>query len=93
MNPLYAAVAERANHRCEYCQAPEVVFSFPFEVEHSVPLARQGPHDKTNLALAYRSCNLRKGLRISGTTSGGRVLSKYPPHYPTTLPSGKPLRV
>jgi len=71
MNPFYAAVAERANHRCEYCQAPEVVFNFPFEVEHIVPLARQGANDATNLALACRSCNLRKGWRVSGTTSGG----------------------
>ncbi|MHC5824909.1 MAG: hypothetical protein ACYT04_55965 [Nostoc sp.] len=37
MNRYYTAIAGRANHRCEYCQA-----------------------------LACRSCNLRKGTRISG---------------------------
>lgn len=42
MNPYYTAIAQRANHRCEYCKAPEVVFNFPFEVEHIVPLSRQG---------------------------------------------------
>ena len=36
MNPRYSAVAERAGHRCEYCGAPEVVFNFPFEVEHII---------------------------------------------------------
>ncbi len=36
MNPYYGMIAQRANHRCEYCQAPEVVFNFPFEVEHLV---------------------------------------------------------
>ncbi len=66
MNPNYVAVAERANHRCEYCQAPELVFNFPFEIEHIQPLSRQGSHELDNLALACRSCNLRKGNRVSG---------------------------
>jgi hypothetical protein len=67
MNPFYTTISERANHRCEYCQAPEVVFNFPFEVEHILPLFRQGTNDEENLALACRSCNLRKGNRTSGT--------------------------
>jgi hypothetical protein len=62
-------VAQRANHRCEYCKAPEVVFNFPFEVEHIIPLSRQGANNEGNLALACRSCNLRKGIRISGIAS------------------------
>jgi HNH endonuclease len=66
MNPFYTLVAARANHRCEYCQAPELVFNFPFEVEHIIPLSRQGTNDEMNLALACRSCNLRKGTRTSG---------------------------
>ncbi|MFO0049752.1 MAG: HNH endonuclease [Pseudanabaena sp.] len=66
MNPYYSAIAERANHRCEYCHAPELVFNFPFEVEHITPLSQQGTNDELNLALACRSCNLRKGIRISG---------------------------
>lgn len=41
MNPYYGAIAERANHRCEYCHAPELVFNFPFEVEHIIPICRQ----------------------------------------------------
>jgi 5-methylcytosine-specific restriction endonuclease McrA len=65
MNPFYAAAAQRANHRCEYCHAPELVFNFPFEVEHVIPLARKGANDETNLALACCSCNLRKGTRVS----------------------------
>ncbi len=66
MNPYYTIIAARANHRCEYCQAPELVFNFPFEVEHIIPLSRQGANDEMNLALACRSCNLRKGTRTSG---------------------------
>jgi hypothetical protein len=63
MNPLYLLVAERANHACEYCHAPELVFNFPFEVEHIVPLCRGGLSEVGNLALSYRSCNLHKGTQ------------------------------
>jgi HNH endonuclease len=66
VNPHYTTVADRANHCCEYCRAPEVVFNFPFEVEHIIPLCKQGTDSEANLALACRSCNLRKGTRVSG---------------------------
>jgi HNH endonuclease len=69
MNPNYTLVADRANHRCEYCHAPELVFNFPFEVEHIIPLCREGADSEENLALACRSCNLRKGNRVSGIDS------------------------
>ncbi|MBI4491199.1 MAG: HNH endonuclease [Chloroflexi bacterium] len=59
---LYAEVARRARHRCEYCRAPEAVFNLEFEVEHVVPQARGGTGQLDNLALACRSCNLRKGV-------------------------------
>jgi hypothetical protein len=61
MNPVYPLVARRADHRCEYCGAPEAVFNFPFEVEHVVPRGRGGGDDESNLALACRSCNVFKG--------------------------------
>ncbi|WP_414579379.1 HNH endonuclease [Anabaena sp. CCY 9402-a] len=66
MNPYYSLVADQANHRCEYCHAPELIFNLAFEVEHIIPLSRQGTDADSNLALACRSCNLRKGTRISG---------------------------
>jgi len=58
VNPQYPAVAERAAYRCEYCHAPEIVFNFPFEVEHVLPQAHGGSDDLDNLALACRACNL-----------------------------------
>lgn len=64
MNPRYSATAKRASHRCEYCGAPEAVFNFPFEVEHIEPLGRGGTDDESNLALACRSCNVRKGNAV-----------------------------
>jgi hypothetical protein len=60
MNPHYLLVARRAGYHCEYCHAPEVIFNFPFEVEHIVPVSQGGQDDETNLALSCRSCNLRK---------------------------------
>jgi len=64
MNPRYTLVAARARHRCEYCRAPEVIFNFPFEVEHVVPRSRGGEDDEANLALACRSCNIFKAGHV-----------------------------
>jgi hypothetical protein len=72
VNPLYAAVALRAGHRCEYCRAPEAVFNIAFEVEHVLPVARSGGDGGGNLALSCRSCNLRKGAHVTGVDPLGR---------------------
>lgn len=66
MNPHYPLVAERAGHRCEYCHAPEAVFNMPFEVEHIIPLAKDGLDEASNWALACRSCNLNKSNHTDG---------------------------
>lgn len=60
MNPQYSVVAERAVYHCEYCHAPEILFNFPFEVDHILPQSRGGSDDPDNLALACRACNLFK---------------------------------
>jgi hypothetical protein len=65
VNPRYPDVARRAGHRCEYCRAPEVVFNFPFEVEHVTPTSEGGTDEVTNLALACRACNVRKSNVIT----------------------------
>jgi len=80
MNPRYAQVALRAEHRCEYCHAPEAVFNFPFEVEHITPVALGGLDGVSNLALACRSCNLRKAAYRSGLdpVSRAEVLLFHP---------------
>ena len=77
MNPFYTLVADRATHRCEYCHAPELVFNFPFEVEHIVPTSQGGTDAEFNLALACRSCNLRKGIRVSGSDPESNTVVRF----------------
>ncbi len=66
MNPRYEQVALRAGHRCEYCHAPEAIFNFPFEVEHIIPVSRDGVDVASNWALSCRSCNLHKSIHLHG---------------------------
>jgi len=66
MNPVYPEVSHRAAHRCEYCHAPEVIFNFPFEVEHVIPICHNGTDELSNLALACRSCNIHKASHLTG---------------------------
>jgi hypothetical protein len=74
------AVAARAGHRCEYCRAPEAIFNLPFEVEHIVPIARDGPDDESNLALACRACNLFKADQEAGREEQtGEVIRLFHP--------------
>ena len=65
MNVRYSFVAQRAGHRCEYCQAPESIFNFPFEVEHIIPIGRHSGEEDSKLALACRSCNLFKADHLT----------------------------
>jgi hypothetical protein len=65
VNRRYPLTASRAHHRCEYCRAPEAAFNFPFEVEHVVPHFKKGPDVESNWALACRSCNLRKDIKVT----------------------------
>jgi hypothetical protein len=67
MTPHYAQVALLAEHRCEYCHAPQAVFNLPLEVEHIVPVSRGGDDTAANWALACRACNLYKATHVSGS--------------------------
>lgn len=96
MNPRHALVAVRAGHRCEYCHAPEVIFNFPFEVEHIVPPGRAGSDTEQNWALACRSCNLHKSDGLEGTDpdtgATARLLhprhDKWDEHFAVEIESG-----
>lgn len=52
---------EKWQHHCAYCGAQEV----PLEVEHIVPRSRGGSNRVSNLTLACRPCNVRKGKQTA----------------------------
>src|SRR5687767_10339452 len=97
MNPHYPLVAQRAAHRCEYCQAPEAVFNFPFEVEHVTPPGRRGQDIESNWALSCRSCNLYKSMHIDGVDPDSEIPARlfdprrdvWTNHFRVTLENGR----
>jgi hypothetical protein len=66
VNRKYLVVARRAQHRCEYCRAPEAAFNFQFEIEHIQPSSDGGSSEDSNLALGCRSCNQFKSDSTTG---------------------------
>jgi 5-methylcytosine-specific restriction endonuclease McrA len=52
---------EKFNRRCVYCKVNNV----PLEIEHIVPLSRGGSHRISNLTLACRPCNQKKGNKTA----------------------------
>jgi hypothetical protein len=71
MNRYYDRVARRAENRCEYCRAPEIVFNMRFEVDHIIPRSRGGANTLENLALSCPICNVLKSDHESGTEGAG----------------------
>lgn len=62
---LRQLVAERANHRCEYCRLPARFSFFEFHIDHIISLKHGGPTTEANLAFACQICNLNKGTDIA----------------------------
>ena len=62
---LRSQIEQRAESRCEYCQAPQQVCGYRFHLEHIVPLAENGSDTLDNRALACASCNLAKANKIA----------------------------
>jgi 5-methylcytosine-specific restriction endonuclease McrA len=58
-----AAIRERDLGMCGICG--EFVAVEDQSLDHVVPLARGGTHEPTNVQLAHRRCNSRKGARVA----------------------------
>ncbi|MCB0534097.1 MAG: HNH endonuclease [Lewinellaceae bacterium] len=67
---LRAAVAIRADYRCEYCRMPEFAALIKFHVEHIISIKHGGKSTLDNLAYACPICNSNKGTDV------GTVLEK-----------------
>jgi 5-methylcytosine-specific restriction endonuclease McrA len=75
-----AALARRAQYRCEYCGYPEAASSTPREVDHIIPEARGGRTTLDNLALCCRSWNLYKHVQTVATDPvTGETVSLFNP--------------
>jgi 5-methylcytosine-specific restriction endonuclease McrA len=57
-------VAKRARFLCEYCHLQQMLCPEPFELDHIIPRAMEGPTDLNNLCLACPVCNNTKRSRF-----------------------------
>ena len=73
-------VADRAGGCCEYCKSRADYSPDTFSIEHVVPVARDGSHELSNLALSCQGCNNRKFISVSAEdpVSGRRVSLFHP---------------
>lgn len=60
---LRRQIAEEAQHRCGYCQTPQLFTAMPMHIEHLMPIAAGGNSDRENLWLACPICNGHKGVQ------------------------------
>ena len=56
-------VRSQAKNRCGYCQSAQKYVLGPLEIDHIVPVAKNGSDDEKNLWLACRMCNNFKGTQ------------------------------
>jgi len=63
---LRREVTKRAKGFCEYCRSDSDFSDSPFDVEHIVPLSKNGKTEIENLALSCHGCNLYKSNKTSG---------------------------
>ena len=55
-----------ASNRCGYCLTHQQYAMQVLEIEHVIPIAKDGTNDEENLWLACRLCNNAKGIRTHG---------------------------
>jgi hypothetical protein len=62
---MRAAVARRAQDRCEYCLIEEEDAGFPHEVDHIISRKHGGPSGMENFAFSCLACNRNKGTDVA----------------------------
>ncbi len=73
-------VFSRAAYRCEYCHSPLSHSCQPFDVEHIIPLSKNGSNELHNLACACGGCNGHKFTKTHGfDTVSEQVVPRYHP--------------
>ena len=69
-----AAVRQRAQARCEYCQMPEEFLELAFQVDHIIAQKHHGADDPENFAWSCYACNNHKQADIAGIDPDGDPL-------------------
>jgi hypothetical protein len=78
--PLRAAVLDRAQARCEYCQVPEESELTDYEVDHIVAEQHGGATALENLAYSCCECNRYKGPNLTSIDpDSGEVILLFNP--------------
>jgi hypothetical protein len=52
-----AKIRKQAQYCCEYCKSPEEFLGIHLEIDHVVPLSKDGSDLENNLCAACRNCN------------------------------------
>ncbi|MCP5100231.1 MAG: HNH endonuclease [Chloroflexi bacterium] len=77
---LRNAVRLAAQNRCGYCLSPQHLVLARLEIEHIIPLAKDGTSDESNLWLACPICNAHKGSQTSYVDPDtGQTVSLFDP--------------
>ena len=58
--PIERRVRAAAQHRCGYCLSPQHLVMARLEIEHIIPLAKEGSNAEENIWLACPICNRYK---------------------------------
>lgn len=59
----HCVVFTRDKGMCGICRTP-VDPSSPWEIDHIIPISKQGPHSYANVQLSHRKCNRSKSARM-----------------------------
>lgn len=59
-------VRAAALNRCGYCLSPQHLVMARLEIEHIIPISKQGSNDESNLWLACPLCNRYKSDKTTG---------------------------
>lgn len=69
-----------AQNRCGYCLSPQHLVMARLEIEHIIPVSKQGSSDELNLWLACPLCNRYKGEKTKGIDpESGETVSLFNP--------------
>lgn len=69
-----------AHNRCGYCLSPQRLVMARLEIEHIIPLSKQGSNDESNLWLACPLCNRYKGDKTTAIDpKTGKIVPLFNP--------------